>query len=790
MGAAPANVGGFFLSDRTNKPMKWKIPAGAMVPANGFLRIWLSGRDTVVGGTLHYHAGFKLTQTKNEHLVFSNQAGNIINDIEVAKIQVHQSYGRIADGDATWGVFKHPTPGSSNNARPWYQGFADRPDFDVEAGFYADSVKVSITTDEPNAEIHYTLDGSEPKLTSPLYTEPIKVSETKVLKAVTFSMDTTIIRSFSEYATYFINVSHTLPVVSVGAFELLDLANGDNTLRPTGSIEYFGVDKARKARSYGELNSHGQDSWANDQRSLDWVSRDEFGYSSAIKEKLFSLSDRDEYQRIILRAAGDDNYPAAHHPQNAGSAHIRDAYVQNMAKKANLNLDVRIGEKAIVFLNGLYWGVYDLREIPDDHDYTDYYYGQGKYDIQFVLTWGNTWAEYGGQKALTDWALLSAYINTKNMADSTNFKYVDDRYDWRSLIDYVLVNSFSVCSDWLNYNTGWWRGLNPEGGHQKWGYILWDNDATYGHYINYTNIPDTGPTALPCNPETLTNTQSDPKGHIKILKRLMQNPFVKQYYISRQADLINTAYSCENMLAELDSIVAVLTPEMEQHAARWDGTMSEWQANVAQLRNFINTRCKAMDEGIIECYDLEGPYTLTVDVDPPGQGKVKLNTMVIDQYPWTGIYFGGMDNKLEAIPDPNATLPFQSWTSSGGSIFSTKMLDKVQLTASDTIIAHFSLATKVITPTEQPSLAVYPTVVSDQLTVEYYIPEKMPVSLQLFSLTGRAVLDLTPDNNVMAQGGYTLQLDIAQAHLSPGAYFLRFIAGNEQKTVKLMVAAK
>ena len=68
-----------------------------------------------------------------------------------------------------------------------------------------------------------------------------------------------------------------------------------------------------------------------------------------------------------------------------------------------------------------------------------------------------------------------------------------DAMDLQSLADYVIVNSASVCSDWLNWNTGWWRGTNPDGEHQKWGFILWDNDATFGYYINYTGIPDISP---------------------------------------------------------------------------------------------------------------------------------------------------------------------------------------------------------------------------------------------------------------------------------------------------------
>ncbi|MFM7901378.1 MAG: CotH kinase family protein, partial [Bacteroidota bacterium] len=154
---------------------------------------------------------------------------------------------------------------------------------------------------------------------------------------------------------------------------------------------------------------------------------------------------------------------ADHRPANDGSAHIRDAYIQNMAIEGGLNLDVRRGSKCIVYLNGSYWGVYDIRDNPDDHDYTDYFYGQDKFNLYYIETWGNTWAEYGGATALSAWNSFYSYAMGANMNDPAAFQYVMDRYDATSLVDYVLVNSFTVCSDWLNYNTGWWRGLDSTG---------------------------------------------------------------------------------------------------------------------------------------------------------------------------------------------------------------------------------------------------------------------------------------------------------------------------------------
>lgn len=786
------DIGGYFLSDNENNPTKWQFPANVVLGPHDHLVVYASGRDEAIPGT-PFHTNFKLTQTKSnpEHLVLSKPNGTVINDLEIVTTKVQQSVGRPTDGAAEWRIMTQPSPGLPNDGLPAYLGFAARPAADQPAGFYQDSVTVTLSTTEPNAVIRYTLSGSEPTELSPIYTGPVTITQTAVLKAASFSSNPLILPSFVQFNTYFINVSHTLLVVSIGADGVTDLANGNGSLKPQGSFEYFGLDGDRKARVYGELNEHGQDSWANDQRSMDWVSRDEMGYNNAIKEKIFKYSDRDEYQRLILRAAGDDNYPAANHPQNAGSAHIRDAYIHDLAERGQLHVDVRRSEKCIIYLNGQYWGVYDLRERPDDHDYTDFYYGQDKFNIQYIKTWGSTWAEYGGQQALDDWGVLYDFIQNNPMDNAQNFKTVTEQYDYESLVDYVIVNSFTVCSDWLNWNTGWWRGFNPEGGHRKWGYILWDNDATFAHYINYTGIPDVSPYADPCNPEQLAGWQ-DPEGHIQVLNKLRENPVFDQYYITRQVDLWNTVFGCENMLSYLDSIIAKIQPEMEQHANRWFGNYNEWQQNAQQLRDFISIRCEELSNGFIDCYELNGPYPTVFLTDPPGAGEIKANTLTYNQFPASANLFGGVDLKLTAAPAANSNYVFKEWTANNHSFDDpVSPFVKIDLTSADTIIAHFT--TTVATgepglPAARPTVSAYPTVFENNIHLQFYLPVKEQVSVTLHSILNDVSVALTPPTTVGAEGAHVLNLDLEPYHLQPGMYLLRFSAGDFVKTLKLVRA--
>lgn len=683
-GSAAVNINGYYLSDNPSNPLKWQIPGDVVIPAGGYKIVWVSGRNEVSNN--HVHAEFKLSQTKDEpeSILLSDPNGQLLDQVQLEVTMKEHARGRAAFGTG-WKVFTSPTPGTANGG-PSYENYAAKATMNVPAGFYLGSVTVELSTTQANATIRYTTNGSEPTASSAIYSSPITINETTILIAKVFSNDPSYHPSLLTFNTYFINVTHTMPVISASAGQLTQLLNGNQSLRPYGTFEYFNASGQRTTIGYGEFNEHGQDSWVHDQRSIDYVSRDECGYNYAIREPIIPITDRDEFQRIILRAAGDDNYPGID-----SSALLRDMFVQNIAEINNMNLDVRKGEKCVMYANGQYWGVYGMREKVDDHDFTEYYYGQDKYNLYFLKLWGGTWAEYGGDAAFSDWYQVRDYIKNNDMSVQENFEYVKARYDYTSLIDYIIINSFVVCSDWINWNVGWWKGLNPEGGHTRWGYILWDEDATFNHYINYTGVPGTHPTVSPCYPQNLT---ADPGQHIVVLNRLRNNPEFNQYYISRYIDLYNTAFKPENMIGYLNEIVDKMAPEMPRHIQRWGGSMFEWENNVQKIRNFINTRYAYLPTGLANCYNLNGPYNFEVNVQPAGAGFVQLNSLELDQYPWEGDYFGGVSMKLKATP-LDSNYEFDRWELVNHTAFPNNNVDEITLFPenSEQILAKFKLKT-------------------------------------------------------------------------------------------------
>lgn len=681
-GAGAISLTGYYLSDDNSNPTMWQFPAGVSVPAGGYLIVWASGRDEFSGGNIH--TNFRLTQQKPtpEYIVFSNPSGTVLESYNLHNYitQINNSNGRTPNGAVTWAVFTNPTPGNANSTTSFLR-YADKPVFSVGGGFFTGPVSVSISTTEPNSVIRYTTNGNIPDASSPLYSAPINITSTTIVLAMVFSNNAQILPGLYEFNTYFINVNHTVPVISIAGTNVSDLLNGSYS-NPYGCIEYYEAGQL-KTKVTGEFNKHGNDSWAYNQRGIDFVSRDEFGYGDALRYKIFAAKTRKSFKRIILKAAANDNYPFEN-----GGGHIRDAFVQTLSQRGNLELDERSYEPCVLYMDGQYWGVYDAREKVDDQDFTSYYYNQDRYHLYYLKTWGSTWSEYGGTAAQNDWDALKNYILSNNMGVAANYTYVQNRLNLKSLVDYFIINTHTVCKDWLNWNTSLWKGTDPGGQELKWRYTLWDMDATFGHYINYTGIPEIGPTASPCYGENLPDPGG--QGHTVIIKKLMdENPTFKQFYLDRYIELINGPLQCDTMIAILNELVNRIQPEMQQHINKWGGSITEWQNNVQAIRDFIIQRCAFFSQAFVNCYSLTGPFNVYFNVAPTGGGKISLNSSVFASYPANSTFYGNIQNNLQAIANPGYA--FDHWEIHHNTLNpnNTTSAVTVAFNSSDTVIAHF-----------------------------------------------------------------------------------------------------
>ena len=301
--------------------------------------------------------------------------------------------------------------------------------------------------------------------------------------------------------------------------------------------------------------------------------------------------------------------------------------------------------------------------------------------------------------------------------------------------------------DWLNWNTGWWRGKHPEGDKKKWRYILWDLDASFGHYINYTGIPDTGPQADPCDPEAL----GDPggQGHVPILNSLFDNDEFTADYINRYADLSHTIFSCDFMINHLDSLVDIIAPEMPGQVARWGGTVSGWEDNVQELRDFILERCSDdFVEGMEECYDVEA-----MDITIIIEGEVEVNSINLnpEDSPWTGVYYSGLPIELSANGAGNGLFNFY-WEVVDGDL---ALLDPANpdiifdLSSPITIIAHFDACASIATDD-----IVGPSEVEQGSIWQYTFPSDFTNTSEWTVSGGEILFTSSSENTIAVQWNY------------------------------------
>jgi gliding motility-associated-like protein len=135
-------------------------------------------------------------------------------------------------------------------------------------------------------------------------------------------------------------------------------------------------------------------------------------------------------------------------------------------------------------------------------------------------------------------------------------------------------------------------------------------------------------------------------------------------------------------------MITVIEPEMQGQLTRWGGTMTQWQDNVQEMRDFINARCAALSTGLINCYNLNGPYDVVVKVSPVGAGNVKVNSVWAPYFPWSSVQYGGINTLFKA--SANSGYIFDHWEAQNHTFANPDSLnDTLDFTGNDTITAVF-----------------------------------------------------------------------------------------------------
>jgi hypothetical protein len=227
-----ASMAGWFLSDDPLNPTKWRFP-GVNLGPNGYLLVWASEKNRT-NPAAQLHTNFKLDQA-GEFLGLFDPNTNLVSAFSpiYPPQQTDISFGRVVGSPNLTGYFATPTPGRQNSTSG--PGFSPEVKFTPTGGAMANTITVALTAG-PGVPVRYTLDGSEPTASSPLYSTAISVANSTVIKARAFQAGlipgSTGVQTYTILNTDMLAFTSPLPLVVIDAFGNTAINNNDGVKRP------------------------------------------------------------------------------------------------------------------------------------------------------------------------------------------------------------------------------------------------------------------------------------------------------------------------------------------------------------------------------------------------------------------------------------------------------------------------------------------------------------------------------------------------------------------------------
>ena len=607
---------------------------------------------------INLHTNFKISSS-GETLVLTTPDGIIQDSVSTGIMLGDVSRGRQPDGGAEWLFFGEPTPGNAN-VTTGYSGVLEPPYLSQLGSPFSNPGAVTMSTATPGAEIYYTTDGSYPNGASLLYTDPVYIDDNTILRSVAIKQGW--LNSRPNTQSYLFDYAGELPVVSLSTNpdHFWDNDSGIYVLGPNASSEfpYFGANfwqdwerpiHIEMFEPDGELafsidagvKIYGNYSRAYPQKSLTIFARGAYG-SPAINYQVFPEKNIESFEAIVLRNSGND----------FDNTHFRDGLVSILADRAGVT--TQAFRPAVVYLNGEYWGIQNIREKINEH-FVATHFPIDPDNIDMLE--GNNQVIHGDPEHYLD---LLNFIETNDLSDPINYDVITSAMNIDNFIRYNVAQIFVDNWDWPGNNIKYWRPRTPDG---RWRWILFDADFAFGLFtpngyahnmIEFATNPD-GPS------QTIWGWDSwwpNPPWSTFLFRSLLDNESYKNDFINYFSDHLNTTFQPDEILNVVDNITGELTGEMPEHTSRWNLNLASWYNNVNALRNFIFYRNAFMWSHIQSYFNLAGTYQLFLDMDG-GSGSIIINSIKAYNFPWQGQYFDQIPIQIQAVPAPG--FQFVGW---------------------------------------------------------------------------------------------------------------------------------
>ena len=515
--------------------------------------------------------------------------------------------------------------------------------FSPEGGFYQQAVTVQLAAAGSSA-IYYTLDGSLPGQHSFLYKHPITLNKTTVIRAVAFCGDD---RGHYRGQTYFINEPPThFPVVSIAITPelLFDPRDGifvagldlqDTHWKQAGAnfwtkrelschTDLFEADGKLVFSSMTGFRLFGGMSRLFPQKSMALVARSRYG-AAHFDHPIFGVDGPDKFSFLVIRNSGSD----------FGKSHFRDGLMTGLVK--DWDLETQAFRPAQVYINGTYWGIYNLREKVNKHFIADHFPELDKDSIDLLE---HRWRIRAGSSS--HYRQMLQFMETHSLQDSAAYGAVERMMDTDNFMQYQIAQIYFDNRD-AGGNIKYWRPRQPEG---RWRWILYDTDQGFGLHQRQAYQFN----SLAFHTKADGPDWPNPPWSTFILRKLLENNRFRTNFVNRFCDALNTHFSPPQVNRQLDSLVCLYQQELPRHWARWQLDPTHWHDAITTMQLFARERPLYLRRHLQQFFQAGEQRQLRLQSSPGG--RIVLNdNLVIGEQAFEGEYFSSYPVHVVAQAD-------------------------------------------------------------------------------------------------------------------------------------------
>ncbi|UYN92927.1 MAG: CotH kinase family protein [Anaerolineales bacterium] len=546
------NLAGYSLSKGSNRETKF-IFQDYVLPAHGFA-VFFADEEVAVDGSGN-GVPFSISAS-GETLSLCDLDCTDLQIFETGFLGKNASSGLDQQGERVF--FETPTPAQPNSA-VYANRYSSPVHFSLEGGEISDGQLLTLTA-EPGAEIFFTLDGSTPTVSDDLYVQPFEIDKTmtvRAIAAVAGQLPSTVATH-----TYIVGVEHDLPIIALSTdpehlfgYDGIYSNWGWEVERPV-HVAFYETDGLAFSFDAG-FEIAGGSSQEFPQKSFAIHLRKDYG-TEELNYPLFAGNEVTSFRHLLLRTSGQDQYMTK----------VRDAFIQRAVMNV-IDLDVMDSRPCVVYLNGEYWGVYNIREKVNE-DYLASHYGLDPNRVDILLNNGQALA--GSNE---DYKALMEYAETHDMQVQEHYEYVASQVDIDNLMDYLIVHSYFGNT---SLDIKYWRDQSDG----KWRWVLYDLDwALFKGTHTWNNM------RAIFNPEGLGDGNwIDTTLQVELLK----NEHFREEFIRRYAYYANTYFTPERLLPMFNEMVAEIESEMPRNEQRWPNNWGGWALHVSFVRQILQEK--------------------------------------------------------------------------------------------------------------------------------------------------------------------------------------------------------